>query len=366
MNESSNDVLIVGRDDLRRCEVHRVAVPETGDKEALVQIETFGLSSNNITYLALGDSLPYRQFFPVPEELPAEGWVCPPVWGVASVLESNSALLNGGEKVYGFFPAARFATLRPVEATTAGFRVERPGIPAQLAFYHHYGVLGRDPFYLPEQEAMMVVMRPLFLTGLLLEDYLRETGFAGAERVAVSSAASKTAFSFSSAFRRSGGAELVGLSSVAGRAAAEGFDVYDRVVVYEEIDSLAADRPLVYVDISGSVAIRQLMKSHFGDTLRLILSVGLTHWADGHYGSEHAADEVPAQVFFAPGWSTRRVKQKGRAFLAHLVTGWREQMASVDNHFRVTREAGADAVAASWRAFAEGRIEPNLALVHNL
>jgi len=363
---NNNSVLIVNRDDLRQCGVLPTAISKPGDGDALLRIETFGLSSNNITYLALGDTMPYREFFPVRDESMGAGWCCPPVWGVGNVVESKSPTLNTGHRVYGFFPAARFVTLKPAEATPGGFRVERSHIPRKFALYHQYGVLGRDPFFLPEQEEMMVVMRPLFLTGLLLDDYLREVEFGGASRVFVSSAASKTAYGFASAFSRSRGAELIGLASLASRDAAQGFDFYDRVVVYEEIDSLATDPPTIYVDISGSVAIRQRVVDHLEDGLKLIVSVGLTHWADGNYGSGDKEVGPRAEAFFAPGWSARRMREQGPAFLGGLLAGWQGQMEHVDRHFVVARESGSDSVVASYCAFAEGRIDPNRAVVHDL
>lgn len=52
MNESSNDILIAHRDDLRQCNVLQSAVSSPGDGEALLCIETFGLYSENFTYRA--------------------------------------------------------------------------------------------------------------------------------------------------------------------------------------------------------------------------------------------------------------------------------------------------------------------------
>lgn len=366
MSEHDNQALIVSRDDLRQCKIISAALAEPAVGEALLKIETFGLSSNNITYLALGDVLPYRDIFPVPSETAAKDWCSAPVWGVARVLESKSPHVEKDDRVYGLFPASRFVTLDPTEPTPGGFRVERPHVPAQLAFYQQYGVLGRDPFFLPGQEELMAVMRPLFLTGLLLDDYFRETRFAGAERVVVSSAASKTAFGFAFAFQRSGGAELVGLCSARSRDSASRFGLYDRMVVYEEIDNLTTDPSTAYVDISGSAAIRKRLEDQLGDALQLSISVGLTHWADGNYGGSQDQLAARSETFFAPGWFARRVKQEGQAFFGQLLSGWSAQVTGADRHFAVARESGANALVESFLSLVDGRADPDRALVHDL
>lgn len=46
-----------------------------GDGEILVKVDQFGLSSNNITYAALGDFMNYWKFFPTGQD----GWGHMPV-----------------------------------------------------------------------------------------------------------------------------------------------------------------------------------------------------------------------------------------------------------------------------------------------
>jgi hypothetical protein len=68
--------LEVSRGDLG---VTRMAAAGTGPPragEALFTVERFGLSANNITYAALGDTLRYWDLFPA-----EPGWGRIPVWG---------------------------------------------------------------------------------------------------------------------------------------------------------------------------------------------------------------------------------------------------------------------------------------------
>ena len=67
-----------------------------------LHLQSFALTTNNITYAATGDILKYWQFFP--SDIAGQGIV--PVWGVAQVVESKAPDLPPGTQVYGFFPMA--------------------------------------------------------------------------------------------------------------------------------------------------------------------------------------------------------------------------------------------------------------------
>src|SRR5262249_28087296 len=81
--------LIVRRDDPTECAFLTATTPSPREGEVLVKLEKFGLTSNNVTYAALGDSLPYLRFFPVFDPARAAAWGCPPVWGMARIVASN-------------------------------------------------------------------------------------------------------------------------------------------------------------------------------------------------------------------------------------------------------------------------------------
>ena len=66
--------------------------PELADGEALLHIESFGLTANNITYAVFGDAMNYWAFFPAS----GPGWGKLNVWGYARVEESrNSGVAEG-------------------------------------------------------------------------------------------------------------------------------------------------------------------------------------------------------------------------------------------------------------------------------
>src|SRR6187399_1988896 len=79
------------------------------DGHIRVRIDSFALTSNNITYAAFGEAMSYWQFFPTGED----GWGIVPAWGFASVVQSQHPGVAVGERLYGYWPMASHAVLQP-------------------------------------------------------------------------------------------------------------------------------------------------------------------------------------------------------------------------------------------------------------
>src|SRR5687768_1495 len=82
------------------------AVP-LADGQIRTRVDSFALTSNNITYAAFGDAMNYWQFFPTGED----GWGIVPVWGFATVMQSLHPGVAVGERLYGYWPMASEAVL---------------------------------------------------------------------------------------------------------------------------------------------------------------------------------------------------------------------------------------------------------------
>lgn len=350
--------LVVHRQDPARHELRTTTLAEPKLGEALVRVELFGLSANNVTYAALGEQLSYSNFFPVDAS-----WSALPVWGVGEVIGGNAESAPVGTRLFGYFPAASHALLTLGEASPLGLRAERPGMSAQMSLYNQYTVAGQDRLYLPDREDWMVVLRPLFLTGILLADYLQVRERFGAEVIAISSAASKTSYGLALALRQLGEGQLVGLASPGSSAAAAARDVYDRVVRYDELASLDRTQSIVHVDVAGSPSVRAGLRDRLGPKMKQVISVGLTHWKDGGYGPEAAREGTPAEVFFAPGWMNERARKAGREFHARIGQSWFAQVEAAQKKLTIEREAGASAVAAAFARLVEGDLDPDRAWV---
>ena len=69
----------------------------------------------------------------------------------------------------------------------------------------------------------------------------------------------------------------MGLTAAARAEFVAGVDVYDQVVTYDDLGSLA-DGPAVYVDMSGDAAVRSAVHERLGESLAYDCLVGASHW----------------------------------------------------------------------------------------
>jgi hypothetical protein len=180
--------LLVSRDDLHRCRVVERHLPDLKTGEALLRIDSFGLTSNNITYALTGDSLDYWSFFPA-----EESWGRIPVWGFAEVVSSPHESLPAGARVFGFLPPSTHVVMTPGRVGVRGFvdqAAHRRGLPPA---YNSYARVDTDHDRDPSLEAYEIVFKPLFYLSFLIDDYLAESDFFGADAVVITSASSKAA-----------------------------------------------------------------------------------------------------------------------------------------------------------------------------
>src|SRR5262245_34678350 len=127
---------LVARDDLarRRC----VAGAVNDDTplaygQALLTIDAFALTSNNVTYAALGDAMNYWDFFPA-----GGGWGCIPVWGFGSVRRSECADVATGTRYFGYFPMSTHLLVTPARCSRIGFTDGAPHRANLHAAYNLY------------------------------------------------------------------------------------------------------------------------------------------------------------------------------------------------------------------------------------
>ncbi len=311
----------VRRDDLRTARF-------VEEPEGNVRIERFALTANNVTYGVMGDAMSYWEFFPASEE----GWGRIPVWGVGTVVET-------GATIYGYFPLASSATLQLGEDG-----VERsPHRSGLAAVYNRYLPIDPDD----ERTDATLLMRPLFGTSFLLEDFL-----AGADgTIVLGSASSKTAYGLAFLLARANQA-VIGLTSERNREFTESLRVYDRVVTYDEVGALARE-PVVFVDMSGDGAVRDAV--HAAADVQRSIVVGATHWE--RLGS---GGDSEAEVFFAPSHIEAMTERLGAAELQkRMGAAWQAFMDGVDAFMDVERGSGPEDVERVWRALVDGEADPS-------
>jgi hypothetical protein len=327
--------LLIHRRELTRTRLvpERHATEPLTDGEVRLSIEHFALTANNITYAAFGEAMKYWQFFPAPEAERAE-WACLPVWGFATVAESRHAGVAAGQRVYGYVPAGAALVVQPARVSASGFVDAAPHRQELAAVYNHYQFCAADPSWSAATEGLQAVLKPLFTTAFLIDDFLTDNADFASTQVLLSSASSKTAFATAFCIQQRSGPrpQVIGLTSAGHRASTQALGCYDRVITYDELETLDRGATSVYIDFAGNAALRRHVHVYFDSQLAHSASIGGTHWQDlggggGLPGPRPVLFFAPAQIKkrSAPppeGWGAavlqQRIGQSWAAFLARV------------------------------------------------
>jgi NADPH:quinone reductase-like Zn-dependent oxidoreductase len=174
--------------------------------QARLRVELFGLTSNNLTYAAMGAGYAgYWDFFPGTED-----WGRPPAWGFATVIDSRAAGVDTGSRYFGFVPIGQTFDVTPARAGARGFVDAAPHRAGKSIIYNQYLDTRTDPAYVAAFEEQQALVRPLYASGWWVAERVR---LEAPETVLISSASSKTAMAAAHRLRRSGAASLVALTS---------------------------------------------------------------------------------------------------------------------------------------------------------
>lgn len=341
--------LRVRRDDLASSELveGESRREDLDDCEAQLRVERFALSANNITYAELGDQLGYWRLFPAPE-----GWGRIPAWGHARVVASRSPGLAEGQRVLGLVPMGTHVTVQAA-ANPLGFFDAAPHRAELSPIYNQYLSLEDDG------DDAALVMRPLFITSLLLDLVLSEAGFEGARSVVLTSASSKTAYGLAHLLRGRP-VETIGLTSAPRRPWVESLRLYDKVLSYDEVGDLEAPDGAVLVDFAGNGAHLRDVHERLGEALKRSIMVGFTH-------RRAATDAEPppspdSQFFFAPDEIAQRAQDLGRQY----AEAWRGFAPVVQRAMRIERITDGDELVRAYRELLDGRADPAVGFVVSL
>ena len=356
-NMTDGTDFIVRRDNLRTFSFAPAASPAPAPGEVVLGVDEFSFTSNNVTYAAFGDAMSYWNFFPAPE-----GWGRIPVWGFGTVIESGVDAIHAGERFYGYYPRSSRIVVLPERVGEAGFFDGVAHRKPLHAVYNQYLRTTADPGYDPSREAEQMLLRPLFVTSFLIDDFLADNGFFGAKAVVLSSASSKTAFG--TAFqlaRREKRPVIVGLTSAANADFVAGLGCYDHVLTYADVAALQPDTPTVYVDLSGDGTVRGDVHRHFGDGLRYCCAVGGTHW-EALAGAGGLPGPRPT-LFFAPAQIKKRMADWGAADLQlRIAAAWNAFLGEVAapgrEWMKVIRGKGPADIERVYLAMLDGRTHP--------
>ncbi len=354
----STTTLLVRKNDLASTRLEPAEDTPLADGQVRMRVESFALTSNNITYAAFGDAMNYWQFFPTGEE----GWGTIPVWGFGSVVQSLHPGVAVGERLYGYYPMASATVLTPARLNTSGFYDGAPHRRELHAVYNQYLRCSADPFYTPATEDTQALLRPLFITSFLIDDFLADNDFFGARTMLLSSASSKTAYGTAFQLAQRPGIEVIGLTSPANVGFCESLGCYSRVLTYDQLDQISADAACIYVDFAGNARLRHAIHSRFAN-LKYSCSIGGTHVAE--LGGARDLPGPRATLFFAPAQIKKRSADWGAEGLGQrLVQAWQAfstRVAQAPSPWLVVlHHEGAEAVSASYQQVLAGQGDPRI------
>jgi Protein of unknown function (DUF2855) len=357
---------LVNRSDLRDCRVMESRVPELERGQALLRVDRFGLTANNVTYAVFGEMMSYWDFFPA-----ENGWGHVPMWGFAEVERSEAQDVEPGMRLYGYLPPTSYVAVTPADAGADGFVDGSPHRAALPASYQRYLATDADPLYRADTEDLQTLLRPLFTTAFLIDDQLVDDRLTPQGPIVISSASSKTAIGAAYLLSQREEVELIGLTSARNVAFVERLGIYAHTVTYDSIASL--DRgPATFVDIAGDPAVRLTVHTHYGEELVYSMTVGATHWQEFGAGGGIGAggDELPGPsptFFFAPDRRAKRSEDWGPAELARRISAaWHPFCEWTRSWLEVIHGRGFEAVQRAYLEVLEGRVEANTAHVLTL
>jgi hypothetical protein len=345
-----------------------------GQGQVRVSVDQFALTANNITYAAFGDAMNYWQFYPVAES-EGPGWGRIPAWGFGSVVESLHPDVAVGERLYGYFPMASSVVLQPVRHAAKGFFDGAPHRAALHAVYNLYQRCNVDPFYSADSEDIQTLLRPLFPTSWLIDDFLADNDWFGAGPsggargvILLSSASSKTAYGTAFLLAQRQGIEVTGLTSAAHVDFCNSLGLYHRVLRYDQLNQIAADARCLYLDFAGNAALRHAIHTRFSN-LKYSCSIGGTHV--NQLGNARNLPGPPATQFFAPAQGKKRTAEWGGAeFGRRLVQTWqsfaKEVVSTTPPWIVVQHDNGPPAVQAAYAQVLAGRGDPRIGHILSL
>ena len=354
----------VRKDKLTETNLVEADTGELAEGAVRLEIESFSVTANNITYAVVGDNFKYWDFFPPKAEDP-EGLGIVPMWGHAKVVESNNPDIAVGERVYGYLPMATHLDVHPGKVTEGSFMDMTEYRQPMSPVYNTYRRLAADPEHDPAREAERMIFGPLFTTGYLIEYFMRNEDWFGAGTVILTSASSKTAMGLAScAKQNSPGIKRVGLTSAGNVDFVEETGLYDTVVSYDEIGHLPISDS-VLVDFAGNAEVLGKVHAHLEATLKYSCLVGATHIeARSTFGGAEGLPGPKPILFFAPDHAVAYFKEHGQAEGGKLhAIAWREFLKSVEGTVEIVKKQGLGAARETYLEMIGGTVDPSKGIV---
>ncbi|MDX2380962.1 MAG: DUF2855 family protein [Acidimicrobiia bacterium] len=321
--------------------------------EIRLTVERFAFTANNVTYAVAGDMLDYWGLFPTDDP-----WGRIPTMGIGEVVESANGDIVVGGRYFGFYPMSTEHVVS-ARARSSGFSDVGRHRANHATAYTEFVDVTTDPGLADEHLDEALLLRGMFMTSFLVDDFLDDNNFFGAEQTLVTSASSKTSIALAHCLAARGH-RSVGLTSARNVEFVRGLGLYDEVETYDNIESLDAAIPSAVVDMAGDDGVRARIHRHFDGTLTHACQVGATHWEERDGDADVELPGPTPTFFFAPAQMAKRNDEWGPGVLMDRVgAALAVFLDGAPTWLRVAHSAGPEAVELVYRDSLEGRTTPD-------
>ena len=327
-------------------------VTELAPNEVLFKVDRQALTANNISYASSGDSLKYWEFFPA-----EAGWGRIPGMGWSEVIASAHPDIQVGERVWGFTPYSSHHKILAGKVNTFSFSDVAAHRSGHAPVYCQFDRAATNPIYEPQREDQDSLLRGLFMTSWLVEDFMLTSNLFESEVCLITSASSKTSIALAHCVKQRGKLQSIGVTSPGNIAFCESLGCYDRVISYQNIAQLDAAKAAVVVDMAGNAKVISQLHHHYADKMMHSCRIGATHHSE--MGSVEGLPGAVPQFFFAPSHVRARSAELGAEQLMQLLSidyaGFRR---FCDSWLKVVPSYGAEATDKTFQAVLAGRADP--------
>ena len=179
---------------------------------------------------------------------------------------------------------------------------------AKLApIYSRFDDVRFNPLYEEEREDQDLLLRGLFLTSWLVDDFMFDNDHFGADEYVITCASSKTSIALAFVAKQRGLKKTIGITSEKNRTFTNSLDCYDEVLTYDEVKTMNNAQKIMIVDMAGHYDAMKDLHEHFGDHVKYSCKVGATH-LDNLEGDMSQFPGAKPTFFFAQRKLKRELK----------------------------------------------------------
>jgi hypothetical protein len=353
-----NETLLVNKTDFSDVTLVKASDADLAEGFIRCKVGPWALTANNITYMVTGHQIGYWHYFdPNAYDIPTPTHGRMPVWGYAEVTQSRCPDIAVGQVIYGFLPITQNFDIKPSKISKSGFEDGNDHRVPLHSIYNRYTLIEVDPSFAQHKD-LQPVLRPLFTTSFLIDDFLHEENYFGAEQVLILSASSKTALGTAFCAKERGAVKVAALTSEGNKAFTTETGFYDSVHTYDAVTDMNPDVKTVIVDMSGNTKLLATLIDHFEENLTYVCRVGLSHW-DAEM-TELPRSNAPVKFFFAPDQAKKRIAEWGPGgFAKNMGELWMPFVSGAQDWLKIEKAEGASALLKTYKDVLNGEAAPD-------